>query len=176
MEPEPQKVPNVETMGGCMFAGDLAIRKVSKKAILIVGDTRVGKSTLFNFLMRVPIIGFEVEDGSDVVYKPQFQKGVDMKNTFTSVTLVPNIGKISLNAEDSTLVDLAGFFDSSRSYVGIFGVSFMLERVLETIKEFKFMLAVYSSNFEMPKNEDFIKPFVNFVRIFQIAILVDKSH
>lgn len=64
MEPELTGVPNVNTMGGCMFAGDLAICKVSKKAILIVGDTRIGKSTLYNYLMRVPMIGYEIEDGT----------------------------------------------------------------------------------------------------------------
>lgn len=92
------------------------------------------------------------------------------------MTLVPNIGKISLNGENASLIDLAGLFVQDRSYVGIFGAFFMLERVLETIKEFKFMLAVYSSNFEIPSYEGFIRPFVNFVRIFQIAILVDENH
>lgn len=38
-----------------MLAGDLVIRKVKGKAIVIVGDTRVGKSTLLNYLMKIPM-------------------------------------------------------------------------------------------------------------------------
>lgn len=42
-----------------MYAGDLAISKSHRKAILIIGDTRVGKSTLFNYIMGIPLIGKE---------------------------------------------------------------------------------------------------------------------
>ena len=64
-----EKGPNVDKMGGCMLAGELEIRKIGKKAILIVGDTRVGKSTLFNLLLKIPLVGVEIEDGVDVIYE-----------------------------------------------------------------------------------------------------------
>jgi predicted GTPase len=52
--------PDVNRMWGCMFAGDLAIQEVKKKGILIVGDTRTGKSTLFNHLLKVPMEGVKI--------------------------------------------------------------------------------------------------------------------
>lgn len=130
-----------------MLAGEIQIRKIKKKAILIVGDTRVGKSTLFNHLLKIPLKGVQIDEGLDVIYEHEFQPGVTTRNTFTSVTLVPNVGQINLNGEIIGLVDLAGFSDQARSYVGIFGVSFMLEKILESVDEFKFLLAVAHPNF-----------------------------
>lgn len=75
-----------------------------------------------------------------------------------------------------SLIDLAGFSDEARSYVGIFGVSFMLEKILETVSEFKFVLAIAHPNFDMPKVEDFIKPFLSFIRMLHIEVLLDESH
>ena len=49
--------PNIKSMWGCMFAGDMAIENIKKKSILIVGDSRIGKSTLFNYLSGVNLIG-----------------------------------------------------------------------------------------------------------------------
>lgn len=51
--------PDTNQMWGCMFAGDLAIKKLGNKAIIIVGETRVGKSTLFNHLLKIPMHGEE---------------------------------------------------------------------------------------------------------------------
>jgi len=44
-------------MWGCMFAGDMAIENVKKKSILIVGNSRIGKSTLYNYLSGVTLKG-----------------------------------------------------------------------------------------------------------------------
>jgi predicted GTPase len=40
-----------------MFAGELAIKNLPKKVIAIIGDTRIGKSTLFNYILKIPLIG-----------------------------------------------------------------------------------------------------------------------
>lgn len=44
-------------MWGCMFAGDRATKDLHKKMIAILGDSRIGKSTLFNYILKVPIKG-----------------------------------------------------------------------------------------------------------------------
>lgn len=49
--------PNINTLEGCKFAGDLQTKKIKEKAILVVGDTRVGKSTIFNYAIGVPMVG-----------------------------------------------------------------------------------------------------------------------
>jgi putative ribosome biogenesis GTPase RsgA len=44
-------------MGECLFKGDIEIKKLKEKAIILMGNTRVGKSTLFNHLLHFPMIG-----------------------------------------------------------------------------------------------------------------------
>ena len=43
-------IPDIQSMWGCMFAGDLATKNLQKRVIAIIGDSRIGKSTLFNYL------------------------------------------------------------------------------------------------------------------------------
>jgi ABC-type thiamine transport system ATPase subunit len=45
-----RELPDISNMWGCMFAGDLALKNLKKKAIAIIGDSRIGKSTLFNYI------------------------------------------------------------------------------------------------------------------------------
>lgn len=52
--------PDIGNMWGCMFAGDLQIAKCKDKGILILGDTRVGKSTLLNYLTNKPLKGKQI--------------------------------------------------------------------------------------------------------------------
>lgn len=49
--------PKINNMWGCMFAGDMVIENAKKKSILIVGNSRIGKSTLFNYLSGVSLKG-----------------------------------------------------------------------------------------------------------------------
>jgi putative ribosome biogenesis GTPase RsgA len=44
-------------MGGCLFKGDLEITKLEKKVIIIMGNSKVGKTALFNHLRNVPMKG-----------------------------------------------------------------------------------------------------------------------
>ena len=59
-------------MWGYMFAGDLAIKKLHKRAIAIIGDSRIGKSTLFNYILKIQLI--VVKDKFRVVYKVDKEK------------------------------------------------------------------------------------------------------
>ena len=57
------ETPNVETMGGCMLAGDLIVAKLAgNENVLLVGDTRVGKSSLFNYLRGLSLRAKETKD------------------------------------------------------------------------------------------------------------------
>jgi predicted GTPase len=68
-------------MEGCMFAGDLAIRQVKEKGILIMGDSRIGKSTLFNHFLKVPMEGVKV-NRRDVQLRILFQEGVKIDHSW----------------------------------------------------------------------------------------------
>lgn len=69
-------------MEGVMLAGDLAIRKLKRKAIVIVGDTRIGKSTLLNYLTKIPMEGYKKTKFGDVNLRPLHQPGVETKLTY----------------------------------------------------------------------------------------------
>jgi GTP-binding protein EngB required for normal cell division len=59
-------------MWGCMFSAHLAIKKMNKKAIILVGDTKVGKSTLFYYLLKKEMTGKKVK--RDVQYQILFDE------------------------------------------------------------------------------------------------------
>ena len=64
---------------------------------------------------------------------------------FNSVTLIPNIFpkiKIGNSYHEINLVDMAGYSDTGRSYVGVFGVSYMLKRTQEKVKKAKYLLVL----------------------------------
>ena len=52
---------DISNIWGCMFAGELAIKNLPKKVIAIIGDTRIGKSTLFNYILKIPLIGIQIQ-------------------------------------------------------------------------------------------------------------------
>ena len=125
-------LPNIQNIYGMMFAGDLLVQKLGRHAIFLVGESRIGKSTLFNLLQ-----GFQLEaiqsDEEDYYKCVQTKSGVEAKSGFESVTLLPNLApQLMFNESriDVNLVDMAGYGDHGRSYVGVFGVSYMLKRIL----------------------------------------------
>jgi hypothetical protein len=67
------------------------------------------------------------------------------------VTIVPNIQSIKIGNDNISLCDTAGFHDEARSYVGVFVVSYMLEKLFRTIEELKIILVVSHSKFTLEK-------------------------
>ena len=63
MEPETL----VEDIFYCMFAGDLKTKNIKQKSIFLVGESRVGKSTLFNYMLGHKLKGKE-EKKYKVIY------------------------------------------------------------------------------------------------------------
>jgi GTP-binding protein EngB required for normal cell division len=47
-------------MGGCLFKGDHEITKLEKKAIILMGNSTVGKTALFNHLQNAPMKGVKM--------------------------------------------------------------------------------------------------------------------
>jgi ABC-type arginine transport system ATPase subunit len=48
-------------MWGYMLAADLVINKMEEKGIIILGASKIGKSTLFYHMLNVPMIGKKVK-------------------------------------------------------------------------------------------------------------------
>ena len=68
------------------------------KTIFVVGESRVGKSTLFNHLLGVRLRGVRGEGKQrfNIFYEADFS-GAQAKFAFKSVTLLPNIEDVELD-------------------------------------------------------------------------------
>ena len=115
---------------------DLRLKQLSDISIFLVGLSRSGKSTLFNYINNIQLIGVpsEVVPGfdefglsgapTDVNYIPRItnSQAVEANDGMKSVTLLPNI----VDRVDYTLVDLPGFLDQRR-YSAVVGVSYAIK-------------------------------------------------
>jgi predicted GTPase len=103
---------------------DHKLLETGKKAILLVGMTKAGKSTTYNLISKIPMKA--VKEGRSRCYELQRSKSLnnfaEVTGGITSCTLVPNIRKY----KDCHLIDTAGYKDR-RNYVGTIGVSYSLK-------------------------------------------------
>ena len=106
------------------------MQKLLSKSILIVGLTKAGKSTLFNYILHNKLIGVRGEDG--VTTYEVSVKNADVapaNNGIESVTTIPNITTVG----QLSLTDMPGYMDT-RLYVKVIGVSYVLKAVLNKIQ------------------------------------------
>ena len=72
-------------------------------------------------------------------------KGAITKAGMKSATLIPNFHPttpINGRTQNINLIDMAGYKDKGRTYVGVFGVSYMLKTMLEKATNVKFVLVL----------------------------------
>ena len=102
----------------------------------MLGLTRVGKSTLFNWLTKKFLIG--VKSFGKYLYESTDPTRAQMSANIASKTLIFNIADMS---EGVSIIDTAGFKDK-RNYIGVFSVNCMLKMLFESGKQFKFVLVM----------------------------------
>jgi hypothetical protein len=90
---------------------------------MLIGLTRVGKSTVFNWINNKPLVGRENEYGVVNYYlvNEKDNQAAEVSDLQTSKTLIPNV----YNVDNVTRIDTAGFKDK-RNHVGVFSVNCML--------------------------------------------------
>ena len=112
-----------------------------------MGESRVGKSTLFNNLLGIRLRGVRGEGKKkhNVYYEADFE-GAQTQYAFKSVTLLPNIEDVILDGNQIALQDMAGFKDKNRGYEGVFMVSYMLVESLKNAQKVKFVLVCEEAN------------------------------
>jgi len=143
----------------------MIIKKAHPNAVILVGLTRKGKSTTFNWILRTPMVGHAKREGEQPYYINSVDNDRDsakVGNTFSSVTLAPNLfvnfvppkikseegaGGKGVEVEGVSLLDMAGYEDK-RNYVGVIGVSYFLKEVFERVRRAKFVIVVTESMFE----------------------------
>jgi translation elongation factor EF-1alpha len=92
-----------------MFAGDLAIKKIVDKAIIVIGEGKVGKSTLFYHMLKFPMIGAMEKTKAtkatkntiyyELMFDKMKEKGISHSKTSESTTLIPNIERVTISAK-----------------------------------------------------------------------------
>lgn len=104
--------------------GDLQSVRILEYCIVLIGLTRVGKSTVFNWINNRPLIG--VRDRGKVFYDAVANDdGAPMSASALSKTLIPNVVKYT---DDTCIIDPAGFRDR-RKHVGVFSVNCMIKMI-----------------------------------------------
>jgi ribosome biogenesis GTPase A len=88
-------IPKVDTSNIFTITekGDRKILESHSRAIILVGLTRVGKSTVYNWILKKPMVGM---GNLNSYYVPQIENDIDsgqVGNSLASVTLIPNIHK-----------------------------------------------------------------------------------
>jgi ribosome biogenesis GTPase A len=119
--------------------GDLKKELILPKCIVCIGLTRVGKSTVFNYLNGKEMIGKRVF--GKVVYEPLSANSdgfAEVSASAISKTLIPNVLKIN---EDTCMIDTAGFRDK-RNHIGVFSVNYMIKVIFEKGQLFSFILVI----------------------------------
>ena len=90
-----------------MERGDRKIKKAHRKAIILVGLTRAGKSTTFNWILKRPMIGKGKLNSYYINVVEADDSAARVGDSYASVTLAPNI---HIDYEpDVSLIDMAGY-------------------------------------------------------------------
>jgi hypothetical protein len=150
--------------------GDRHIDRAHDTAILLVGLTRAGKSTTFNWTLGKPLIGVgdEVEAHYENVVSHDVETA-ELGDTFTSVTLCPNVVEFD-KARKVTLIDMAGYRDK-RDYIGVLGVSYFLKAVFERVARAKFMVVISEDKLMENSGEGIISTFTGFISMFNFQLM-----
>lgn len=125
--------------------GDTSIASAFSKAIILVGYTRAGKSTVFNYMLNKKMTGYGTRKKSFFELDQKDEDGAaELGWAFTSVTMDPNIHPCFDSKEKVSLIDMAGFKDT-RDYVGAIAVSYFLKSLFERVRKDKFVIVIPES-------------------------------
>ena len=142
-----------------MAKGDIREQQVLPHCILLIGLTRVGKSTVFNWLAGHMIMG-KREKGKAKYEEVPDMKGAEVSDRPISKTLISNIEHLP---DGGCLIDPAGFQDR-RNHVGVFTVNYMLKLIFEKGQSFQFLIVIPRS--KVDDGGDVLETLYEFVNLF----------
>lgn len=147
-----------------MLEGDEKMKGLGDENIVLMGMSRVGKSTLFNWLVRNTLKG--VRRFAKIEYQTVMgdEEAAAVKGGNESVTLVPNIVALP---NGLCVIDLPGFADS-RDHIGVIGVSYMLKGVFQAGKKYKFVITTSENQFQ---EGGFLSTLKYFIEMFKFDTL-----
>jgi GTP-binding protein EngB required for normal cell division len=145
--------------------GENNISLIQEYAIILLGLTRSGKSTSFNWMLGKNIIGSKDKSGLSYVVNENDDNFATVAGGFQSVTLPPNV-YMSFKIGWS-LVDMPGFKDS-RDYIGVIGVSYFLKSIFERARKVKFLIVMTQTQLMEDTGDSIKKVFNGFLDMFNI--------
>ena len=151
--------------------GDRNISNVHEEAIVMVGLSRAGKSTAFNWVLKTPMVGKGGRNSEYVNIVSEDPTAAKLGGTFKSVTLAPNVF-VDFTPTVS-LVDMAGFEDS-RDFVGVIGVSYFLKALFEKVRRVKFVIVFSESRFIEETGAGIINTFNGFFNMFRFDLMTQE--
>ena len=107
----------------------------------MVGGTRSGSSTVFNWAARVSMIGNDSANSAYTVYNALASNAAAVASSFSSVTLVPNIREHEWKL---SLVDMPGY-GNTNGYVDKMCANYFFKVLFDRARKVKFVIVVDES-------------------------------
>ena len=148
--------------------GDRNISTSHDEAIVMVGLSRAGKSTAFNWMLKTPMLGKGSLSSEYVNIVSGDPTAAKTGKSFKSVTLTPNVYRDFI--PNVSLVDMAGFEDS-RDFVGVIGVSYFVKALFEKVRRVKFVIVFSESRFIEETGAGVINTFNGFFNMFRFDLM-----
>jgi len=152
---------------------------IAKKAIMVLGLTGTGKSTLINYLNDVPLVGIEIRGSWRVTPKDPgvtLPCGFEIGHNKRSETHLPSA--FTPPGSDFSYLDNPGFGDTKGIEIEVANAFFRKE-IAQSIDEFKFLLLITSKDlYERGQQfRDSMERFSEFLEIFdsENAAVLSKS-
>lgn len=134
-------------------------------SIIICGITRTGKSTIHNLIMNPQMI---VGKGKNL--KTQYvlrvnndPKAANIGDSFTSVTMIPNVSQIPYS--QITIVDLPGLGERGKG-IEVIKVNYINAKFFQAAKKAKFILVFTEGSLRDIDNGGFKDTLHNFLSFF----------
>jgi len=171
MKSTKSKESQIKDISDLISMGNKRIDKIEDKAILILGNTGVGKSTL-TYLLAGKQLYSEKNAEDDYVIKSLTELGAIKiaDNKYASETRIPNKWT---STDGTTLWDCPGFSDTEGIEQEIAN-AFYIHRLFETTKNVKFILAASWPSMQ-GKGSEFIVALNNFTRMFKDVSMLEGS-
>lgn len=154
----------IEGIAALISEGNKRIDKVEESAILILGKTGAGKSTLANLLVGRKLFAVSDKDGmggfSITTNEPNAAK---ISDTFESETKIPN--RLENANAKTVLWDCPGFADTNGVTQEIAN-GFYIHKLLASTAKVKFILTVSIHSLLLNRGTEFISVLYNFAKIF----------
>ncbi|MDD9334637.1 MAG: hypothetical protein PV347_01075 [Rickettsiaceae bacterium] len=160
----------IQQVSSLIRDGNDHLQERGKKAVLVIGNTGAGKSTLTHALAGrklQAILDNETEEF--VIDAKQPLNDIVIGHKMASESKIPN----KCVAKDTTIWDCPGFNDTE--LVQEIANRFYIKRLFETTEQLKFVLVVDESYLRSNRGSDFLETLSNFIKSFNDIESIEGS-